>query len=78
MSNRAAIAAAVVLLGVHDMTAALPAEAALNRAPAKSKIEQARQHMTSALQLLDEANAPPEVGAHLQAAIDSADQYVRL
>jgi hypothetical protein len=54
------------------MTAgASPADADRDRAT--SQLTRARELIKEALDLLDKADAPPEIGAHVQAALDAID-----
>jgi hypothetical protein len=57
------------------MSGSLPAGDGNNRASIDEQIAKARFHIAAALELLDTAGAPPQLGANVQTALDAVDEY---
>ena len=63
------------LLGVRVMAGSVDVEGDSSSFP--ELVREARQLMAAALKKLDEAAAPPHLGAHLQTALDALDESYR-
>ena len=59
------------LLGVLDMSVALPAGADGEGTSAQAKLDAALELLNKAIELLDSAGAPPELAARVQEAHDA-------
>ena len=62
------------LLGVASMSAGVPSGAEDN-GTRHDDVEEALSLLKQALDLLDKNNAPPEIAARVQQAIDSAEEW---
>jgi hypothetical protein len=63
------------MLGVFNMSAAMPAGAEEIGASAKERVEAALTQLKNAFDLLESAKAPPELAARVHEAIDALEQY---
>ena len=76
--RRSGAGAEAFLLGDFEMSAALSADADGGPVSAQESISRALALLQEALELVDFAEAPPEIAARIQEVIDSLDDHRRL
>lgn len=74
-SQRSGLAVGAPMLGVSEMSAAMHTDASANDASADEKMETAGALLKRVLDLLDSAEAPPELAARVQEALDAVAEY---
>jgi hypothetical protein len=73
--GRSGTIAATPMLGVREMSGAMPAGADGDGASAGGKVDQAIAQLKGVLSLLDSIKAPPELAARVHEAIDAIEEY---
>jgi prefoldin subunit 5 len=63
------------MLGVVQMSAAMPSGTEGHGVSAKDRVEAAIAQLERALDLLDSAKTPPELAARVQEALDAIEAY---